>query len=256
MRAILIDWLLEVADEYTMMHDTVHVAVSVLDRYLTEHKELARNQLQAAGVASLIIAARCNESHAFGVKEAAWISDQTYSEEELKQWVAEIWKLFGLSPLVATSRSALTYLHTYTRRIGLEAPAETCAFYICDIALEFVDTLEFPLQNIAASAIEIARNSLGVVAIDWASMPCAPPTYACMEALTHMCNKEGSGLSGVKGLKAALPANKLYYGKAGMLNVSALKICMPSRDASAEPNFSGGGRVAVPMRNPIDDVSD
>ena len=35
MRAILIDWLMEVSSEFMMKRDTLHIAVNFIDRYLT-----------------------------------------------------------------------------------------------------------------------------------------------------------------------------------------------------------------------------
>jgi hypothetical protein len=242
MREILINWLWEVGAHYDMMRDTIHVAVNFLDRYLTHHKDVLRANLQAVGLASLVVATRCEESNGFPLKDAEDISDNTYSEEVLKQFVDELLKLVGLSPAVMTSRSILAFLHTYTRRIGIDAPAETCALYICDSVLVFADTLEFPLEVIAASAIEVARNSLGAAAIDWATMPWAPPSYTCMEALTRMCNQNRSPLY----TGESRQASKEYYEKDERYNVSALTICVPARNTSAEPSFSGGERVAVP----------
>lgn len=56
MRAILVDWLVEVADEYKLVADTLYLAVSYLDRYLSAHP-LRRNRLQLLGVGAMLIAA-------------------------------------------------------------------------------------------------------------------------------------------------------------------------------------------------------
>jgi cyclin-A len=45
MRAMLIDWLMEVADEYTLIPDTLFLAVNFLDRYLSG-KAMNTRQLQ------------------------------------------------------------------------------------------------------------------------------------------------------------------------------------------------------------------
>ncbi len=49
MRAILIDWLVEVASEYKCQQQTLHLAVSLLDRYLCR-VPIKRSKLQLVGV--------------------------------------------------------------------------------------------------------------------------------------------------------------------------------------------------------------
>jgi cyclin A len=56
MRTILIDWLVEVAEEYKLASDTLYLAVNYVDRYLSKTEEIKRNRLQLVGVASMLIA--------------------------------------------------------------------------------------------------------------------------------------------------------------------------------------------------------
>jgi cyclin A len=56
MRGILVDWLVDVADEFKLMADTLYLAVSYIDRFLTV-SVVSRNKLQLLGVASLLVAA-------------------------------------------------------------------------------------------------------------------------------------------------------------------------------------------------------
>lgn len=56
MRAILVDWLFEVAREFSLRPETLYLAVNILDRYLTR-VVITRGRLQLVGVTSLLIAA-------------------------------------------------------------------------------------------------------------------------------------------------------------------------------------------------------
>ena len=51
MRAILIDWLVEVAEEYRLVPETLHLAVNYIDRFLS-YVPVARSKLQLVGVAA------------------------------------------------------------------------------------------------------------------------------------------------------------------------------------------------------------
>ena len=56
MRSILIDWLVEVADEYKLHTETTHLAVNYIDRFLSQMAVL-RGKLQLVGAAAMFLAA-------------------------------------------------------------------------------------------------------------------------------------------------------------------------------------------------------
>lgn len=56
MREVLIDWLVEVAEEYKFVSDTLYLTVAYIDRYLSSG-DLNRNRLQLLGVSCMFIAA-------------------------------------------------------------------------------------------------------------------------------------------------------------------------------------------------------
>jgi cyclin A len=55
MRSILIDWLVEVAEEYRLHRETLFLAVNYIDRFLSQMSVL-RGKLQLVGTASLFLA--------------------------------------------------------------------------------------------------------------------------------------------------------------------------------------------------------
>jgi cyclin A len=55
MRGTLVDWLVEVADEYKLLPETLHLSVSYIDRFLSLNT-LSRKKLQLLGVSSMLIA--------------------------------------------------------------------------------------------------------------------------------------------------------------------------------------------------------
>lgn len=55
MRGILVDWLVEVAEEYKLLSDTLYLSISYIDRFLSTNV-LSRRKLQLLGVASMLIA--------------------------------------------------------------------------------------------------------------------------------------------------------------------------------------------------------
>jgi cyclin A len=92
MRAILVDWLVEVADEYKLVADTLYLAVSYLDRYLSAHP-LRRNRLQLLGVGAMLIAAKYEEISPPHVEDFCYITDNTYTRQEVVKMESDILKL-------------------------------------------------------------------------------------------------------------------------------------------------------------------
>ncbi len=56
MRHILVDWLVEVAEEYKLHRETLFLSVNYIDRFLSQMSVL-RGKLQLVGAASMFLAA-------------------------------------------------------------------------------------------------------------------------------------------------------------------------------------------------------
>ena len=55
MRCILVDWLVEVAEEYKLHRETLCLSVNYIDRFLS-HMAVMRQKLQLVGTASMLLA--------------------------------------------------------------------------------------------------------------------------------------------------------------------------------------------------------
>ena len=57
MRTILVDWLIEVQENFELFHETLYLAVKLVDLYLAQ-KEVKREYLQLVGATSMLIASK------------------------------------------------------------------------------------------------------------------------------------------------------------------------------------------------------
>lgn len=57
MRSILIDWLIEVQENFEFFHETLYLGVKIVDRYLVK-KEVKKEYLQLVGATAMLIAAK------------------------------------------------------------------------------------------------------------------------------------------------------------------------------------------------------
>ena len=59
MRALLVDWLVEVQVQFDLLQETLFLSVSILDRFLqVEGRKTPKNKLQLVGVTALFIACK------------------------------------------------------------------------------------------------------------------------------------------------------------------------------------------------------
>jgi cyclin E len=58
MRAILIDWMMEVCCEFHLKRETFHLSVAYLDQYLSQAEPTLKAKLQLVGLAAMVIATK------------------------------------------------------------------------------------------------------------------------------------------------------------------------------------------------------
>ncbi|KAH9714705.1 cyclin-A2-4 [Citrus sinensis] len=81
MRGILVDWLVEVSEEYKLVPDTLYMTVYLIDWFLCQNY-IERQRLQLLGITCMLIASKYEEICAPRVEEFCFITDNTYSREE------------------------------------------------------------------------------------------------------------------------------------------------------------------------------
>ena len=82
MRSILIDWLVEVMEEYKLKPQTFFLAVNYIDRFLAR-VPVMRNRLQLVGIAAMFLAAKYEEIQPPLADDFVYISDNTYTRDEV-----------------------------------------------------------------------------------------------------------------------------------------------------------------------------
>ncbi|CAD8155689.1 unnamed protein product [Paramecium pentaurelia] len=82
MRAILIDWMMEVAMEFRLKRQTFHLSIFYLDSYLSK-RQVNKQNLQLIGLASLLIANKVEEVIPIGVKQFEKAANYGYTKDEI-----------------------------------------------------------------------------------------------------------------------------------------------------------------------------
>ncbi|CAL0319424.1 unnamed protein product [Lupinus luteus] len=158
MRAILIDWLVEVAEEYRLVPDTLYLTVNYIDRYLSANV-MSRQRLQLLGVASMMIASKYEEICAPQVEEFCYITDNTYFKDEVLEMESAVLNFLKFEMTAPTIKC---FLRRFVRAAQgvTEAPSlqlECLTNYIAELSLLEYNMLRYAPSLIAASAIFLAK---------------------------------------------------------------------------------------------------
>ena len=84
MRAILVDWLVEVAEEYSLVPETLFLTVNYIDRFLSSNVIVDPSKLQLVGVACMLIASKLEEIYPPEISEFVYITNSTYTGDEVR----------------------------------------------------------------------------------------------------------------------------------------------------------------------------
>jgi G2/mitotic-specific cyclin 1/2 len=92
MRAILVDWIIDVHKNYRLLPETLFICISIIDRYLTK-KQILRTRLQLLGTTALFISSKYEEIIYPCIEEFTKVTDDAYNKEEVLQMETEIFQL-------------------------------------------------------------------------------------------------------------------------------------------------------------------
>ena len=82
MRTILVDWLVEVSEEFRLSTETLHLATNYIDRFLSI-MHVQRSKLQLVGTSCMLLACKLEEIHPPEVSMFVEITDRTYTSDQV-----------------------------------------------------------------------------------------------------------------------------------------------------------------------------
>ncbi|KAL0557682.1 hypothetical protein IC582_006232 [Cucumis melo] len=158
MRGILIDWLVEVSDEYKLISDTLYLTVNLIDRFLSQSC-IERHKLQLLGVTCMLVASKYEEVCAPFVEEFCFITDNTYAREEVLKMEGEVLNVLNFQLSVPTTK---TFLRRFVQ-VAQASCKESCVElehltnYLAELTLGEYSFLRFLPSAVAASVVFLAR---------------------------------------------------------------------------------------------------
>ncbi|XP_063776320.1 cyclin-A2 [Pseudophryne corroboree] len=154
MRAILVDWLVEVGEEYKLQNETLYLAVNYIDRFLSSMSVL-RGKLQLVGTAAMLLASKFEEIYPPEVAEFVYITDDTYNKKQVLKMEHLVLKVLSFDLAAPT---ILQYLNQYFWHHPVTPKMESLCMYLGELFL--IDAhpfLQYLPSIIAGSSFVIAN---------------------------------------------------------------------------------------------------
>ncbi|XP_046706328.1 cyclin-A2-like isoform X2 [Silurus meridionalis] len=157
MRAILVDWLVEVRDAYKLQNETLFLAVNYIDRFLSS-ESVMRGKLQLVGTAALLLASKFEEIYPPDVAAFVYITDYSCPKEQMLKMEYQMLKVLSFDLAAPT---IIQFLNQYFRQQKVCNQVESLSLFLGE--LSFVDAdpfLKYLPSQIAAAAFILANYTL------------------------------------------------------------------------------------------------
>ncbi|WVZ55922.1 hypothetical protein U9M48_006521, partial [Paspalum notatum var. saurae] len=178
MRAVLVDWLVEVAEEFKLRAETLYLAISYVDRFLTKNV-VTRDKLQLLGVTAMLVAAKYEEIESYKMKVNKYtdITDNTYTKQQVVKMEADLLKSLNFEiggPTVTTFlrqckctygapefTSMDVFLTIYFSPLKVQCTSskklESLCSYLSELSLLDYDCISYLPSVVAAACLFVAR---------------------------------------------------------------------------------------------------
>ncbi|ALC44477.1 CycA [Drosophila busckii] len=159
MRSILVDWLVEVAEEYKLDTETLYLAVAYMDRFLSQ-MSVKRAKLQLVGTAAMYIASKYEEIYPPDVGEFVFLTDNTYTKAQVLRLEQVLLKILSFNLCTPT---AYVFINTYAVICDMPEKLKNLTLYIAELSLlDGESYMQYLPSMMSAGALALARHMLGL----------------------------------------------------------------------------------------------
>ncbi|XP_012939966.1 cyclin-F [Aplysia californica] len=221
-RYILVDWLVEVVGMKDFSAHTLYLAVSMFDRYLQVRK-IPRSHVQLLGVAAMVISSRFLGFDILTIREAAWLTDNSYSYHDVVKMMGELVAALRGNIRVLTIQDYVKVLVAIVKETGYAA---MLVEYIAMLCLLQSEMGQYSSAEIASSCVLLSRLLLNHVdpwpseLQEWTGFT-QDYLSLCTFHIHKKCLQEGSE---VEYRESKLQAVKIRYGDINRYGVSDIEV--------------------------------
>ncbi|MCJ1275166.1 B-type cyclin [Puttea exsequens] len=182
MRAVLMDWIVQVHHRFNLLPETLFLTVNYIDRFLS-CKVVSLGKLQLVGATAIFIAAKYEEIDCPSVQEIVYMVDGGYTIDEILK--AERFMLSMLQFELGWP-GPMSFLRRISKADDYDLETRTLAKYFLEITIIDERFVGSPPSFLAAGAHCLARMMLKKGAWSPAHIYYSNYTYAQLFNLVHL----------------------------------------------------------------------
>ncbi|XP_055313132.1 G2/mitotic-specific cyclin-B3 [Sitodiplosis mosellana] len=152
MRTLLVDWMVEVQETFELNHETLYLAVKIVDIYLSK-VQIEKEKLQLIGAAALFMSCKYDERTPPLIEDFLYICDGAYKQNELVRMEMDAFRTIGYDLGIPLS---YRFLRRYARCAKVTMPELTLARFILEFSLMSYDLITLSDSKIAAACLFMA----------------------------------------------------------------------------------------------------
>ncbi|XP_058009088.1 G2/mitotic-specific cyclin-1 isoform X6 [Hevea brasiliensis] len=156
MRAILIDWLIEVHDKFELMKETLFLTVNLIDRFLSQ-QTVVRKKLQLVGLVAMLLACKYEEVSVPVVGDLILISDKAYNRKEVLEMESLMLNRLQFNMSFPTP---YVFMQRFLKAAQCDKKIELLSFFLIELSIVEYEMLKFPPSLLAAAAIYTAQCTI------------------------------------------------------------------------------------------------
>jgi len=192
MRALLVDWMVEVQQQLEFNHEVLYLSVKLLDLYLND-RVIEKERLQLLGGAAMFIACKFEERMPPIIDDFIYVSDNAYDRHDLIKMEIEILKTVRFDIGIPL---AYTFLRRYSKCIRADMRFLTLARYILELSLQEYEFCYIKDSLKACAALYLAMRMTHLYELRLAknngSSPSSSPTTPILTT-TNLTSVEWNG---------------------------------------------------------------
>lgn len=149
MRAVLIDWLIQVHLKFHLLQETLYLCVQIIDAYL-QVQDVPKMHLQLVGVTAMFVASKYEEMYVPAIDDFVYMTDNTYTKAEIRHMEISILKTLNFmfcKPL------PLHFLRRFSKAGQADPKQHTLAKYFMELSLHDAEFSSWDPSYLAACSL-------------------------------------------------------------------------------------------------------
>jgi hypothetical protein len=131
MRALLLDWLVDIHLKFKLVPETLFLTANLIDRYL-QQESVSKRQFQLLGVTALLVASKCEDIYAPHIRDLVYFTDNSCTREEVLEMEGQLLLALGFE---LTYTCPLMLLQELAQELAFSPKLTNFAKYLLELAL-------------------------------------------------------------------------------------------------------------------------